>query len=78
MLISGVLFVTEHGCSQAGSGTDVIVSQPGFSRIVPRVLVSCISRQDTYPKCLPSNRMLNDHPGPLYITSKVYRPLQAP
>ena len=40
MLISGVLFVTEHGCSRAGSGTDVIVSQPGFSRIVPRVLVN--------------------------------------
>ncbi|EYE94160.1 uncharacterized protein EURHEDRAFT_413383 [Aspergillus ruber CBS 135680] len=54
------------------------VSQPGFPCIVPRVLVSCILRQDTYPKCLPSIHMLNDNPGPLYITSKVSRPLQAP
>ena len=53
------------------------LSQPGFPRIVPRVLVSCISRQDTYPKCLPSNHMLSDHPGPLCITLKVYHPLQA-
>ncbi|EYE96329.1 uncharacterized protein EURHEDRAFT_349592 [Aspergillus ruber CBS 135680] len=60
------------------SRQDTYLSQPGSSRIVPRVLVSCISRQDTYPKCLPSTHMLNDHPGPLYITSKVSRPLQAP
>ena len=41
------------------------LSQPGFSRIVPRVLVSYISRLDTYPKCLPSNCMLNAPPGPV-------------
>ena len=43
----------------------IVLSQPGFSRVVPRVLVSCISRLDTYPKCLPSNRMLNAPPGPV-------------
>ena len=51
-----------------GTGCDdlvTLVSQPGFSRIVPRILVSCISRQDTYPKCLPSIRMLNVPPGPV-------------
>jgi len=39
------------------------VSQPGFSRIVPRVLVSCISRLNTHPKCSPIVRMLNAPPG---------------
>jgi len=45
------------------------VSQPGFSRIVPRVLVSSILRLNTCPKCSQCVCMPNAPPGPAHNAS---------
>ena len=59
----------------AGGSVEAILYPMTWNNIYPlggptndlgiRVLVSYISRQDTYPKCLPDNRMLNAPPGPV-------------